>query len=481
MSMKPISRRTLLKGTGAALALPWLESMVTSKALAASASVAPMRMGIYSTVGGTVIESWKPDKAGALGELPSILRPMQAHKDKLLVLSGLANHGRSKNVNAHEHCASMHLTAAAEVGKENGVPVTSISVDQMAARHLGSQTYLPSLEMTTTPDEWKYSYRDKGEPVPYEMNPRVVFDRMFRGREPMAPDWSARAKRRAENQAKQASVPTEKSIDRHILDMVMEDARRLQKKVGTFDKQKLQQYLASVESVERRIALVEAQAAEMMADGMGVPAEIPKGLPANAKEWDPIHQVSSQDPEVQSQVIDLMGDLFVLALQTDSTRVATMAVGSDGSMMPGVVTVGFERHFHTLEHQGGNPDPRRSDPIAREACRQVSHWFVQHFARVVDKMAAVDEGGTSLLDNTLLLFTSYMADGGHHREDYPVMLVGNAQGTLSTGRHIAYPQGTPMANLFVEMLDRVGVKVGEFGDSMTSPGAAFGGRLPDLV
>lgn len=480
--MQPISRRTLLKGTGAALALPWLESMLSSRALAASSSVAPLRMGIYSTIGGTVIESWKPTQTGALSELPSILRPMQAHQDKMLVLSGLAHHGRSKNVNAHEHCAGMHLTAAHEVSKENGVPQTSVSVDQLAASHIGSQTYLPSLEMTTTPDEWKYSYREKGEPVPYEMNPRVVFDRMFRGRDPVAPDWSARAKRRAENKAKQAKQPGEdKSIDRHILDMVMEDAKQLRKKVGRFDQRKLDQYLDSVESVERRIALVEAQAAEMMADGMGVPAEIPKGLPANAHEWDPIHQVSSQDPEIQSRVIDLMGDLFVLALQTDTTRVATLAVGSDGSMMPGVVTVGFERHLHTLEHQGGNPDPRRSDAIAREACRQVSHWFVQHFARVVDKMAAVDEGGTSLLDNTLLLFTSYMADGGHHREDYPVMLVGNAQGTLKTGRHIAYPHGTPMANLFVEMLDRVGVKVGEFGDSTTSKGAAFGGRLPDLV
>ncbi|MBI1248854.1 DUF1552 domain-containing protein [bacterium] len=479
--MKPISRRTMLKGTSAALALPWLESMVTSKALAAGQSVAPMRMAIYSTVAGTVIESWKPEKAGALGELPSILRPMEAHKDKMLLLTGLAHHGRSKNVNAHEHCASVHLTAAEEVGKENGAPVTTISVDQMAAKHLGSQTYLPSLEMTTTPAEWKYSYRDQGEPVPYEMNPRVVFDRMFRGREPMAPDWAARAKRRAERQAEQASKPEEKSIDRHILDMVMEDARRLRNKVGKFDQRKLDQYLDSVDSVERRIALVEAQAAEMMADGMGIPAEIPKGLPANAKEWDPIHQVSSQDPEIQAQVIDLMGELYVLALQTDTTRVATMAIGSDGSMMPGVVTVGFERHLHTLEHQGGNPDPKRSDAIAREACRQVSHWFMQRFTRVVDRMAAIDEGGTSLLDNTMLLFTSYMADGGHHREDYPALLVGNAQGSLKTGRHIAYPQGTPMANLFIEMLDRVGVKVGQFGDSVTSPGAAFGGRLPGLV
>jgi len=481
--MQPISRRTLLRGAGTAMALPWLESMVASRALASADRLAPLRMGIYSTVGGTVIESWKPAQTGTLNELPSILRPMEQHKSKMLVLSGLAHHGRSKNVNAHQHCAGVHLTGATQVGNEDGRPKTTVSVDQLAASHMGANTFLPSLELGTTPDEWKYSYRSGGEPVPYEMNPRVVFDRLFRGRQVAAPDWKARAERRKANQKEsaKASESGPKSIDRTILDMVMEDAKRLRNKVGTFDQRKLDQYLESVYAVQRRIALVEGQAAEMLADGLGVPIDIPKGLPNTARDWEPLAQVASQDPEVQSQVIDLIGELFVLALQTDTTRVATCAVGSDGAMFPGVVTVGFERHFHTLEHQGGNPDPRRSDPIAREACRQVSNWFVQHFARMVDKMAAVDEGGTSLLDNTLLLFTSYMADGGHHRQDYPVMLVGNAQNSLKTGRHVAYPQGTPMSNLFIEMLDRVGVNVGEFGESKTSPGAAFGGRLPDLV
>lgn len=470
----------MLRGTSAALALPWMEAMLPKNAWAAAERLAPKRMAIYSTAGGTVIESWKPDHTGKLKALPSILRPLEAHQDKLLVLSGLAHHGRSKNVNAHEHCAAIHLTGAPMAGKVDGVPETTVSIDQLVAKQIGNQTYLPSLEISTTTAEWKYSYRSEREPVPYEVNPRVVFDRMFRGRQPLVPDWEKRAKTRAE--VKPANAADQKqSLDRSVLDQVMAEAKRLRGKVGKFDQQRMDQYLESVSAVERRIQLVETQAAEMMADGLGIPAEVPKGLPENANQWGPTQQVSTQDPEIHAQYIDLMGDLMVMALQTDTTRVATFAAGSDGAMFPGVVTVGFERHFHTLEHQGGNPDPRRSDAIAREACRQVSHWFVNNFAKMVDKMAAIDEGGHSLLDNSLLLFTSYMADGGHHREDYPVLLVGDAQGTLKTGRHIAYPHGTPMSNLFIEMADRMGVRVAQFGESHTSPAAAFDGRLPDLV
>ena len=476
----PISRRTLLRGTGAALALPLLESMLPSRVFAASEAPAPRRMLIYTTAGGTVIESWKPKAAGKLEKLPSILRPLEPFRDDLLVVSGLAHHGRGSGVNAHEHCAYLHLTGASSVGKVNGKPQAPMSVDQRVASHVGGTTFLPSLELATTANgEQLYSFTDDGNPVPYETNPRLAFDRMFRGRPPRVPNWKERAKRRAE----QGNQPLQKSdsIDQSVLDLVREETRRLQNKVGKSDRQKLDQYLDSVGSVERRIALVEQQAAEMFADGMGFDAELPKGLPANAHDWDPINQVSNQDPEVHAQFIDVMSDLLILALQTDTTRVVTFSVGSDGALLPGVVTVGFERHFHTLEHQGGNPDPRRSDPISREACRQASQWFVGNFARTVEKMKAIDEGGTSLLSNTMTLFTSYMADGGHHREDYPVLLVGDAQGTLKTGQHVAMPSGTPMSNLYVEMLDRMGVRVSEFGESNDSPAASFDGRLPGLV
>lgn len=480
--LRPVSRRTLLRGAGAALALPWLDAMVPAfAATEAVKKTVPLRLGIYSVAGGVVLESWKPAKAGDLdGPLPSILRPLEAHRRDLLLLSGLAHHGGGRNVNAHEHAAYLHLTGSPMADKVNGAPRTTISIDQKVARHIGDQTYLPSLEIATTPShEQRYSFRSATELMPYEIEPRIILERLFRGRAPMAPNWAKRSAALAA--AQQSAAPRSDSLDQSVLDLVREDARSLQTKVGTADRRRLEQYLESVRSIERRTALLEARAKAMMEDGAGIPVDLPPGLPADAREWEPIQQASNQDPEMQQRYIDLLGDLMILALQTDTTRVCTFAVGDDGSLFPGVVTVGFERHFHTLEHQGGNPDPRRTDPIAREACRQISEWFVGNFARFVGRMKAIDEGEGTLLDNTMLLFTSYMADGGHHRSDFPVMFVGGAQGTLKTGRHVAYPHGTPMSNLFVEMLDRMQVRVAEFGESRTSPAAAFDGRLPGLV
>ncbi len=479
--IQPLSRRALMRGAGAALALPWLDAMVPAHAASdAVKSTVPLRMGIYSVAGGTVLESWKPDHEGALNQLPSIMRPLEKHKKDLLVISGLAHHGKGTGLNAHEHAAYVHLTGSPEVAKVDGAPRTSISIDQKVAQHIGDQTYLPSLEIATTPSgERRYSFRSANELMPYETEPRIIFERMFRGRAPMAPNWSKRSASLAA--ATRDSAKKSDSIDQSVLDLVQDEAKRLQKKIGTTDQKRMDQYLSSVRSLERRIALLELRAKAMVADGAGIPAQIPVGLPAEAKDWEPIKQAANQDPEMQARYIDLIGDLMVLALQTDTTRVCTFAVGDDGSLFPGVVTVGFERHFHTLEHQGGNPDPRRTDPIAREACRQVSAWFVSNFERMVSKMKAIDEGEGTLLDNTMLLFTSYMADGGHHRSDFPVMFVGHAQNTLKTGRHLAMPKDTPMSNLFVEMLDRMNVRVGEFGESKTSSAAAYGGRLPGLV
>ncbi len=473
MTTSRIKRRTLLRGAGAALALPLLEAMTPAKLFAGERNPAPLRMGVFTVAGGTVIESWKPEYEGKLEKLPSIVRPLEKHKDQLLLVSGLAHHGRVQNVNAHEYCSLLHLTGALKAAKVDGKPQTTVSIDQKVAEHSGHRTFLPSLELSTGGPN-RYSFRSTGESVPFEQNPRVAFDRMFRGRPPRSPDWSQRQKSASE------VVKKSDSIEQSVLDLVLEDARRLQRKVGVSDTRKLDQYLESVHTLERRLSLLERQAAEMMLDGVGAEVSPPGSLPAQASDHEAIRRAANHDPEVQAEYIELMSDLMVLAFQTDTTRVCTFSAGSDGAQFPGVVTVGFERHFHTLEHQGGNPDPRRSDPIAREACRQVSQWFVAQFARMVDKMAAIEEAGNSLLDNTMLLYTSYMADGGHHRSDYPALLVGNAQKSLKTGRHVRFPKGTPMSNLYLEMLQRMGVPAGEFGESRLSRAAAFDGRLPGL-
>jgi hypothetical protein len=158
-----------------------------------------------------------------------------------------------------------------------------------------------------------------------------------------------------------------------------------------------------------------------------------------------------------------------------------VALGDDGAMFPGVVTVGYEYHCHTLEHQGNAGRPEDADPIAREALRQIHAWYTGLFAETVKKMKEIDEGGSTLLDNTLLLYTSYMADGGHGTQDYPVLLAGGARGTLKTGRQIDYQKKTPMSNLFVEMLQRMGAPAKQFGESATSRERRYDGRLPGLV
>jgi len=153
----------------------------------------PLRFGVFTVTGGTVLESWKPKEIGALGKLPSILKPLEFAKDELLVLSGLSHHGRSEGLNGHEHCALMHLTGTELAKKSDGKLVASPSVDQVAARAVGDQTFLPSLELGLSSHETRYSWRAADVSVPYEANPRLVFERMFRGRAPVVPNWKTRA------------------------------------------------------------------------------------------------------------------------------------------------------------------------------------------------------------------------------------------------------------------------------------------------
>ena len=482
MNTPSLSRRSLLRGAGALLALPFLESLVPRAARGAAVVKPPVRLGIFTVTGGTVIESWRLKESCDLAgtKLPSILRPLEFAKRDLLLVSGLSHSGRSDNLNGHEHCAFMHLTAADVVKKEGGKPFAGISVDQAAAKLVGDQTFLPSMEMGLAGHENVYSFRDANTPVPFEANPRLVFDRMFRGRQPVVPNWSRRASAHA---ATVRTTAARNSYDQSVIDLVLAEAKDLQRTLGRADKQKLDEYLYSVRTVEQRIQFLEAKLQQERLDAASPgpsrlvqPQLLPENLPFGNFSRD-IHR----DPEKHGQYISIMSDLMVLAFQTDTTRVATFAVGSDEAMFPGVVTVGYEKHCHTLEHQGNAGRVEDADPIAREACRQMHAWYTGLFAEMLRKLAAIDEGGSTLLDNSQILYTSYMADGGHGTRDYPTLLCGRAGGTLQPGRHLAFGKNTPVANLYVEMLARMGDKSGEFGNSKTSKNAAFSGRLPGLV
>ncbi len=475
------TRRTVLRGAGALLALPFMESLLPSRAMASGAVKPPLRMGIFTVTGGTVLESWRLPEAGPIDKLPSILRPLGFAKDDLLILDGLSQTGRADGVNAHEHCAYLHLTGADHVRKEGGKVQASQSVDQAVARKVGERTYLSSMEMGLAGGENIYSFRSPEAPVPFEANPRLVFERMFRGRQPVVPNWNQRATAAAG--AVRASAKSD-SPDQSVIDLVLEESKNLRKSLGAADQRKLDEYVDSVRSVELRIAKVEArqrlEAMEALKPGpskLHIPTNLPKeGIPI----WEITHPVL-RDPQRHGEYIKLMAELMVLAFQTDTTRVATLAAGSDEAMFPGVVTVGYERHCHTLEHQGNAGRVEDADPIAREACRQIHAWYTSLFAEMVARMKQIDEGGSSLLDNTMLLYTSYMADGGHGRDSYPCVMVGNAQGTLKTGRQITYQKNTPAANLYVEMMNRMGLETDTFGNNKTSKHAAYEGRLPGLV
>ncbi len=485
MNANQLSRRAMLRGAGALLALPFMESLVPRAAFGAATAVKPpLRMGIFTVAGGTVLESWRLKESCSLADtkLPSILRPLEFAKSELLLVSGLSHSGRSENLNGHEHCAYMHLTAADVAKKEGGKPFAGVSVDQAAARLVGDQTLLPSMEFGLAGHENVYSFRDANTPMTFESDPRLVFERMFRGRKPIAPNWQ----RRGATQAEVARTPASRdSVDQSVIDVVLEEAKSLQGKLGRADQQKLDQYLTAVRSVEQRIEFMEARRRLDVLDekNPGPSKVVIDGRFTDEKTrylWKNTEAVR-RDPERHGEYISLLADLMVLAFQTDTTRVATIAAGSDEAMFPGVVTVGYEKHCHTLEHQGNAGRVEDADPIAREACRQIHAWYTSLFAEMIRKMQAIDEGGSSLLDNSMILYTSYMADGGHGTRDYPALLCGRAGGTLKTGQHLAFDKNTPMANLYVEMLDRMGNKGGEFGNSRTSKNAAFNGRLPGLV
>lgn len=471
------------------MALPYLESLAWAMPGPAAPFKPPLRMGIFTVAGGTVVESWVPPAAGPLGKLPSILRSLEPFKDNLLVLSNLSQSASNTTLNGHEHAGFSHLTAADKVGRTAGrawalaEDKPADSVDQRAAALVRDQSLLPSIEIGVNNQETQYSWRKDGVALPCERDPRLVFERMFKGRTLVAPNWKRRAGGAQEGTPSPDPSHDGKSYDGQVVDFVLDDANRLSKRLGNADKHKLGEYLEAVDGVQQRIERTQQRLRLELQDASDPgPSRViaPEHLPQNNTESSRLLGRVFTNPSVHGEYLRLMADLMVLAFQTDTTRVCTLAGGDDGALFPGVVTVGYEHHAHTLEHQGnGNRD--QLNPIAREGCRQIHAWYTSHFAYMLEKMAAIDEGGSTLLDNSMLLYTSYMANGGHGQQNYPALLAGQAGGTLRMGRHLAFQENTPMANLYVEMLARMGDKTGVFGNSRTSPKAAYDGRLPDLV
>jgi hypothetical protein len=439
---RQITRRTILRGAGAALALPALDAM-SLRAFAGDATP-PLRAAWLYVPNGVNVRQWFPAAGDSIALTPS-LEPLAPHVKDLNVFLGLAQtRARANGDGAGDHARSAAtFCTGMQARKTDGRDIRAgVSVDQLAAEKLGSATKLASLEIGTERGAMAgncdsgyscaysstISWKSPTMPLPKEINPRQVFSRLFG-------DPSAVSAER--DRAKQASYR------KSILDLVREDAAGLKNELGTADGRKVDEYLESVRSVEMQIQSAERQAKTLPPE-MAVPEGVPSDFPTYLK---------------------LMADLLVLAFQTDTTRIATFMFANEGSnrTMP---WVDVREGHHSLSHHAGNPDK-----LAQIA--KIDRFYVEMFAYVLEKMKSVKEGEGTLLDNSMVVYGSCIGDGNrHNHDDLPMILAGRGAGTIRTGRVVKYPFETPVCNLYLSMLDRMGVKEERFGDST--------GRLSDL-
>ena len=437
---KSLSRRAMLRGAGAALGLPLLDAMRPALAGSRVAGKAACRLAFVYVPNGIIMKDWTPANEGAGFEFTPIMKPLEAHRDRLLVLTGLAHkNGRplGDGPGDHARAASTFLTGVHPKKTEGADIKLGASVDQVAAQAVGGQTKFASLElglesggMVGNCDSGyscaysnSVSWRNETSPLPPEINPRAVFERLFGDEEYSDPKTRMMVARQ----------------DRGILDAVREETARLAGSLGKGDKRKLDEYLYSVREIERRIEAAEQQNAEgkLITPKIGKPAGIPVTFEEHAK---------------------LMFDLQVVAFQTDVTRIATFMIGREGSNRT-YRSIGVSEAHHGMSHHLGNAE--KIEKLAK-----INMLHVELFGYFLDKLKASADGDGTLLDNSMVVYGSGLADGNAHtHHDLPALLAGGGAGTIKGGRHLKYAYETPMTNLYLSMLDRMGVKPESIGDS----------------
>jgi len=442
-----ISRRTVLKGLGTAVALPWLESL--GRAGPASApSPPPRRLAFLYVPNGVNMAHWSPKSEGKLADLPEILKPLDPFKDSFNVITGLAlDKARPNGDGPGDHARAMAaFLTGSQPKKTQGADIrVGISADQHVANVIGDQTRFPSLELgierggNTGGCDSGYScayshnlsWRSETTPNAKEVNPRAVFDRLFGGHDPKELA-EARAKRDLYNQS--------------ILDFITEDARDLTRTLGSGDRRKLDEYLSSIREIEQRI-----EKARKVSSGTPVKPSVPAPEAHGDAYW----------RDHYAEHIRIMIDLLVLAFQSDLTRVATFPFANEGSNRPYRHIEVPEGH-HDLSHHG-------SDPKKLEKIKKINIFHTQQLAYFLGKMRAVQEAnGTTLLDNVMVVYGSGNSDGNrHNHDDLPILLCGKGGGTIQTGRHIVFPRraDTPLTNLYLALFERMGAPAKSFGDS----------------
>jgi hypothetical protein len=452
-----IARRTFLKGLGTAMALPMLDAMLPVRALAgaspSAAAAAPVRMAFLFVPNGIHMPDFTPKALGANFDLPNILEPLAPVKNDLLVLSGLTHDkGRANGDGPGDHArsAAVYLTGVQPLKSEGSSIRAGVSVDQYAAEMIGQTTRFPSLEIGIEPGRQSghcdsgyscaysnnISWKNEVTPMTKETNPRRVFERLFA---------NELQKEVAENRARR------EHYKKSILDFVMDDARKLRTRVGGADRQKVDEYLTAVREIELRITRLEQQDR-----ANGVRASVLSGFEDTKDIADSRGAEYSLEEHIR-----LMGDMMVLAFQTDVTRVLTYMFANEGSNRD-YRFIGVNEGHHSLSHHQGNP-------VNHDKLRQINRFHVTQLAYILQRLKSIPEGEGTLLDNCMIVYGSAISDGNkHNNEDLPVLLAGGGGGTIRTGRHIKYRQETPMTNLYVSMLERMGVKGQGFGDSTGS-------------
>lgn len=461
-----IPRRTFLRGLGTAIALPALDAMLPAtrflgSAAAATATKAPTRMGFIYVPNGVNMAYWRPETAGTDYVLPKSLAALEEHRKDINIISGLANKnafGLGDGGGDHARACASYLTAAHPKKTAGADLKAGISVDQVAAGKIGDLTRFPSLELSCDKGQeagscdsgyscayqFNISWRSATQPMNPEVEPQVVFDRLF-GAGHEGESAEARTRRQA--------------YDKSVLDFVQDHARSMQGKLGTNDRRKLDEYFTAIREVEKRIAK----------NGIAPPTIPDQNVPNFNAEY------------TFERHMRLMFDIMVLAFQTDSTRITTFLVGHDQSNRPYPFVNAPGGHHSTSHHRNSEESLGR--------LQRIDEFHVKQFAYLLERMKSVKEGEGTLLDNCMITYGSGISDGNRHNHDnLPVILAGRGGGTIKQGRHIVLDddpnvplaerytlQGAatasqigprvPMANLYSSMLDRMDVPHASFGDS----------------
>ncbi|MEO8368827.1 MAG: DUF1552 domain-containing protein [Candidatus Solibacter sp.] len=432
-----LSRRTLLRGAGVGLGLPWLEAMMPSTARAqAAAPRSPVRMAVLYMPNGVNTAHWYPEGVGRDFKLSTTLEPLGGLNDQIMVLSNLWN-AAAKGGDGH-YCKESAILTCATIKKTPGVDLANgTSMDQLAAQRLGEHTPLPSLELGIAPVAvgvdlavgytriyGSYiSWSNANTPLAREVNPRGVYERLYR--------------------AGTAQNGDAAKLDTLLLDRVLGDAKRLRAEVGAADSARLDEYLSTVRSIEQRVQRASS---------------------GTKRDWKPRAQLKPEaappeQPGSHEEHSRLMLDMIATAFQSDTTRISTFMFGNAVSNVSFRFLDGVSLGHHDTSHHGKAEDKLRQYQL-------VNRWHVAQYAYLLRKLQAMKEGEATVLDNSMILFGSALSDGDTHSpRKLPLILGGRGGGRIDSGQHLKYTEDTPLANLYVSMLDAFGAPVERFADS----------------